>query len=185
MNSTFQFENISIFQHGQMVHETYNLLLNAFKNHDVDFIEKWTKGLSKDFISLLIENQYDMETMEIYHVYHDCGKPFCREIDAQGKQHFPYHAEISTKIFEQCFNNNVVKDLIFHDMYFHNLKSNDLQKWLEENKDNKVFLCSLLLTAWSEIIANSSMFGGENSTSFKIKRKSLIGAGKKLQSMYI
>ena len=46
-----------------------------------------------------------------------------------------------------------------------------------ENKQN---LANLYLTAWSEILANSTMFGGKESDSFKIKRKKLIQAGKKL-----
>ena len=65
-------------------------------------------------------------------------------------------------------------------MNFHTLKSEELLHWLKENQDRKMFLCSLYLTAWAEIIANSTMFGGFESTSFKIKRKSLISAGKKL-----
>jgi len=41
---------------------------------------------------------------------------------------------------------------------------------------------SLYLTAWAELEANSSMFGGHESTSYKIKKKRLIQQGKKLRS---
>ena len=41
------------------------------------------------------------------------------------------------------------------------------------------YAITLYLTAWAELIANSKMFGGYGSTSFKIKRKALIQAGKK------
>jgi hypothetical protein len=68
-------------------------------------------------------------------------------------------------------------------MKFHTLKGEELTAWLEENKKNPKMLCSLYLTAWAEIIANSSMFGGAESTSFKIKKKCLISAGKKLMAI--
>lgn len=38
---------------------------------------------------------------------------------------------------------------------------------------------TLYFTAWAEIMANSKMFGGFDSTSFKIKKKALISAAKK------
>ena len=59
-------------------------------------------------------------------------------------------------------------------MIFHKLSSEDLDLWIENNKTNKYLIASLYITAIAEVIANSSMFGGINSDSFKIKRKKTI-----------
>lgn len=117
--------------------------------------------------------------MKHYQIYHDCGKPYCRTIDEDGKQHFPNHAQISSDIYAKYFDNSLVKQLILDDMNFHILKSAEIQKWFESVKD-PYYLCSLYMTAWAEVISNSVMFGGKDSISYKIKRKGLISAGKKL-----
>lgn len=184
MNDTFQFENITIYVHGEMVHDSYLKLINALNNNNEAYLQKWTGGFSEDFKDLLLENQYDMNTMQQYHIYHDCGKPYCRTIDENGRQHFADHAKVSKEVYEQYFDNATIASLIENDMQFHTLKGEELSSWLETNKNNKKFLASLYLTAWSEIIANSSMFGGEESISFKIKKKALIKAGKKLIQSY-
>jgi hypothetical protein len=54
-------------------------------------------------------------------------------------------------------------------MDFHTLKNEQL-----EHIANSKYGFSLYLTAWAELIANSKMFGGYDSVSFKIKRKKLI-----------
>lgn len=183
MNNTFQFENITIYQHGEMVHNSYLQFINALSNNDEDYLKKWTNGFSDEDILFLLDNQYDIETMKEYHLYHDCGKPYCKTIDENGKQHFPNHASISKKIYQKYFNNNLIASLIENDMQFHTLKGDELFSWLNANKDNRKFLASLHLTAWSEIISNSSMFGGEESISFKIKKKVLIKSFKKLRHL--
>jgi len=42
---------------------------------------------------------------------------------------------------------------------------------------------TLYFTAWAELEANASMFGGHDSDSYKIKKKRLIKAGKKLYNV--
>ena len=63
---------------------------------------------------------------------------------------------------------------MLHDMDFHIKRGDDLVDTWELD-----IAISLYLAAWAEIYANSQMFGGINSESFKIKRKRLIQAGKK------
>lgn len=59
-------------------------------------------------------------------------------------------------------------------MDFHSLRGDDIiELWKQP------YAATLYFTAWAEIIANSQMFGGFDSTSFKIKKKALIQAGKK------
>jgi hypothetical protein len=111
----------------------------------------------------------------MYHVFHDCGKPACQTIDEQGRKHFPDHAKWSKEQYVRIFGENgTVPELIGSDMDFHTKSGEDLAHlW------NSPLALTLYFTAWAEIIANSQMFGGFDSTSFKIKKKKLIQAGKK------
>lgn len=58
--------------------------------------------------------------------------------------------------------------LIEHDMDMHTMKPADLEGYRHFD-----LAPALLLTAWAELNANCIMFGGTESTSFKIKAKSL------------
>lgn len=180
MCNTFQFEKINIYQHGEMVHQSYNNLLLEYNRNNDDYCENILGIKDVDFLKYLFNNQYIYEIMKHYHFYHDCGKPYCKEIDSNGKQHFPNHAKVSAQIYSKYFDCKDIEALIANDMCFHTYKGDQLQAWLLENKSHIRMLCSLYLTAWAEIMANSSMFGGFESTNFKIKRKALISAGKKL-----
>jgi hypothetical protein len=117
--------------------------------------------------------------IDTYQIYHDCGKPFCLEIDENGKRHYPDHANISANIWlsleEKSKHDDIIADLMRHDMDFHTLRGDELTElW-------KNYLApTLYFTAWAELFANSKMFGGTESDSFKIKKKRLIQAGKKL-----
>lgn len=183
MHSTYQFENIDMLAHGKMVSESYSNLLLEYNVNNYDYFTNIFGIKDIEFIKYLFNNQYDHEVMENYHIYHDCGKPHCREIDSNGRQHFPNHAQVSSNIYSQYFDCKEIENLISNDMCFHTYKGEELQNWLADNKANTHMLCSLYLTAWAEIIANSSMFGGFDSTSFKIKRKALISPGKKLYAL--
>lgn len=124
---------------------------------------------------LLLSNLPDEKTLKLALIFHDCGKPFCRVVDIDGKQHFPNHAKVSYDIFNEVFNNGKAAQLILHDMDIHLLKSGDI----EEFKKNPNHLTHLLI-GLSEIHSNANMFGGIESTSFKIKWKSIQKNGKKL-----
>lgn len=172
-----------MLDHGQMVAKSYQDLLLKYKNDNWDYFNDVFGINDISVIKYLFAHQYTSDLMEQYHIYHDCGKPYCREVDENGRQHFPNHAQVSSKIYAEYFESQEIISLISNDMIFHTLKSEQLQQWLGDNKANPHMLCSLYLTAWAEIIANSSMFGGFESTSFKIKRKALISAGKKLRKL--
>ena len=94
------------------------------------------------------------------------SKPY---IDNEGRKHFTNHAIHSYNQYCIFSNNNIVSNLILNDMAFHTCKGDTKKSvWNIEHS------CSLYLTAWAEILANCIMFGGLESTSFKIKRKHLI-----------
>ncbi len=106
-----------------------------------------------------------------YHVYHDCGKPYTLEIDAEGRRHFPNHAQVSAEIFRRLFpGDEISARLIEKDMLCHTLKGEEAEKFASDPDAP-----TLIITAWAELHSNAEkIFGGLDSTSFKIKRKKLI-----------
>jgi len=110
--------------------------------------------------------------MEEYLIFHDIGKPFCKTLDDLGKQHFPNHANVSAGIWRTLGGNETVAFLMQHDMDMHTMKPSDIDGY--QRKD---LLPSLLISALCEIHANAEMFGGFDSTSFKIKFKNLERLG--------
>lgn len=170
MKNCFQFKEMNMIDHGKMVHEYYSDLVSNQK-YDWDF------GKVRDLIDDLLENAPSAEQLKMYHVYHDCGKPRCRTVDEQGKQHFPNHAHVSYETWLEAGGDEETAWYILHDMDFHVLKGDDLDSLLTDPR-----ALGLLLTAWAEIHANAQMFGGIDSTSFKIKRKHLEKQTKLLHS---
>ena len=117
----------------------------------------------------------DINIVKKYQIYHDCGKPYCLVIDDLGKRHFPEHAKVSESIWIQLFGKSTISNLIGMDMDIHLLKSDQTEEFL-----NRPEAATLLLTGLAEIHSNAIMFGGIDSTSFKIKWKKINKIGKKL-----
>lgn len=160
----------TILQHGQSVHKYYCDLyqhitggtplrfewrLPLWINHPVIRAQAWTPDELRD-----------------YHVFHDCGKPFCRTIDSDGKQHFPNHAEISAQLWRQSGGDAFTALLIEQDMDIHLLRPDGYQEFARRPQ-----AITQILTGLAEVHSNSRMFGGIGSTSFKIKAKRLFRAG--------
>ena len=127
---------------------------------------------NKDFI---LSNLVDRDTLKLYTIMHDCGKPLCIQIDEEGKRHFPNHAEISYQVFSKFYDNEVAAQLILHDMDIHTLKSDGVEEFSKNQH-----AITLLISGLSEIHSNAKMFGGTDSTSFKIKWKCLNQRGKQI-----
>lgn len=121
----------------------------------------------------------DLNLIETYQIYHDCGKPFCQTVDEDGRTHFPNHAVVSEAIWNSIGGDRTIGTYIRHDMDLHLLKPSEAHeyKYLE-------LLPTLLLTALSELHANAEMFGGIESESFKIKFKRLSKTGNILIQRY-
>ncbi len=129
----------------------------------------------------ILNHIHDLETIKTYNIYHDIGKPFCRVMDEDGKQHFPDHAQVSYETWMTVSDDETVGNLILHDMDCHTLKFDDFIKQGLSVKDT----CTLLITALAELHSNASIFGGIESISFKIKFKQLDKLGKRLcQNMF-
>lgn len=175
MQGCFQHPTQNMFEHGVAVHEAYSGLLSALvdkvPNTQCQCIPEWMIT-NRD---LLLNKAAPVDIMQAYHGYHDCGKPACRTVDADGKQHFPDHAARSEQIWLDAGGDVQVGRLIGMDMLLHTGSAEDMVALAKLPES-----ASLLLTAFAEIHANAALFGGIESTSFKIKYKHLDRRGKAL-----
>lgn len=161
MQSCEQAPGLNMLKHGQLVHQKYKDLITSSGHDKPDkFIDKIRNKLPPP------------EVLKAYHIYHDCGKHLCLEVDEQGRRHFPNHAEWSSKQFAYIFPDDTFSAvLIAKDMDFHTKRGEELCALCKSP-----FAPILLLTAFAEINANASMFGGQQSDSYKIKFKRLMKA---------
>lgn len=162
-----------MIQHGEMVHDWYCDLLEDRKY-------QWDFGKADVLIEQLIPLALDPLKIRCYHIYHDCGKPYCRTVDDEGRHHFPNHAQVSHDKWLEVFGSKEIAWYILNDMAFHTLKGTELANIIKDPRAP-----TLLLTAWAELHANAQMFGGIESTSFKIKRKFLEKNTKKMMDSWV
>src|SRR5271166_1748756 len=118
MKQCQQFPGMSVYEHGLNVVDWINdLYPNAI--HQTPFrkiwrLSKWVhdKKLTSKLLPLKILNEYQ--------VMHDAGKPYCRIVDENGKQHFPNHAEVSKNIWNEISEDSpeskIIGELIGMDM---------------------------------------------------------------------
>ena len=175
MSSCEQTKGMSVLDHGKSVKEYLFDLLNHLRNKTPLKYEWCLPQWVYEHSDFILSKLPDDRTLSLYTTYHDCGKPFCVEYDDSGKRHFPDHAEKSYEIFKQVFKNEIAADLIRHDMDIHLLKSDGVPYFCKNTN-----AITLLLTGLSEIHSNAAMFGGIESTSFKIKLKSITQRGKQI-----
>lgn len=169
MTACQQSSGQTILQHGEAVAQKYR-----------DLMEGNTTGwkLPDWFIkhgAELFKLTPIADVMEQYHIYHDCAKGDCLRIDEDGKRHFSNHAMMSAALWLSHGGDSLIGKLIEHDMDMHLLKPADVDAYKHLS-----LVPALLLTALSEIHANAEMFGGIDSTSFKIKFKQLSKTGQLL-----
>jgi hypothetical protein len=175
MKNCEQTKGQSVLQHGISV-----------KNYTFDIINHLRYGtpLKYEWVlpdwlyqnkDLILSNLPSDKTLKYYTILHDCGKPYCLQIDEDGRRHFPDHANVSYNIFSELFDDKVSADLIKHDMDIHLLKSDGVEDFCKNP-----YCLTLLLVGLAEIHSNSKMFGGLDSTSFKIKWKSINQRGKQI-----
>ena len=88
MKECFQTETQTVFEHGHSVWKYTQTILN--EDWELLILPQWFK----DNFSLIKNLIHDIETIQEYNIYHDCGKPFCITVDEFNKQHFPNHAEV-------------------------------------------------------------------------------------------
>ena len=175
MMSCEQTKGMTVLEHGTSVKNYLFDLIDHLRNKTPLKYEwklpEWVIENSEFILGKLPDDG----TLGLYTKYHDVGKPFCLEIDSDGKRHFPNHAEKSYEVFRQVFKNEVAADLIRHDMDIHLLKADGVEEFCKNP-----LAITLLMTGLSEIHSNAAMFGGIESTSFKIKLKSITQRGKQI-----
>jgi hypothetical protein len=167
----------SVLDHGRAVQGRSIALIHYLQTEN----DKYLKGFRVPewfvkYRSALLENLAPFVAIMAYTEMHDCGKPFCRFIDVNGKQHFPNHAEVSEAIWKTIgcdIESDRIGQLILHDMDFHVLRPDDVPVFVA-NKDAP----TLMLVGLAEIHANAEMFGGLDSQGFKIKFAQIDRRGK-------
>jgi len=161
------------------VHEYYlDLHTHLFGGAPLKFEWRLPQWLN-DHKEYIKDKLLPLDIMRDYHIYHDCGKPMCVTIDENGKQHFPNHAEASYLRWKECSQesprNTRIATLIRMDMDIHLLNSESLTAFSQRPE-----AISLLITGLCEIHSNAAMFGGIESTSFKIKWKHIDKRGRQI-----
>lgn len=174
--------DLSILQHGILVSQYYLELYSHLQfNNKLTYTWKLPEWLyeNKEFILNML---LPLSTLTTYQIYHDIGKPYCKIYDLEDKKyHFPEHAKISSKTYERTNGSqDLISILIERDMDIHLIKAKDLDVFIGDSKLDHMIAISLLLTGLAEIHANAEMFGGIDSTSFKIKYKQIDSRGKQI-----
>lgn len=172
-----------VMQHGRSVREHYFALTDHLNGTvDLSLAPNWKLPAWLDTYSeAILASLPSRYVMDRYLTLHDCGKPAVREIDADGRVHFPNHAEFSQKVYRETFgvDSDVdVEYLIAHDMDVHMLKAAGVPEFAKHP-----LAVAQLLAALAEVTSNASMFGGIESTSFKIKYKQIDQRGKALMAL--
>jgi hypothetical protein len=175
MQNCNQTTGMTIWDHGNSIHDyfmdVYDHLLDQKLLKYQWKIPSW--AYHPEFIKDL--RGFDLETIKQYCLFHDCGKPFCRTLDENGKQHFPNHAQTSYEKWIEAGGDEATGQYILMDMDIHLLKGDGIQAFAARPQ---AFI--LLLTGLAEIHSNATMFGGIDSTSFKIKWKHINQRGKQI-----
>lgn len=177
MKTCEQFPGVNVLQHGQDVHKWF-VDLYSHLYLGTPLVNKWK---IPDWVySISRESLIDFKTLRLYHIYHDCGKPFVIIKDDKGT-HFPNHARVSKEVWLRHFpEEDQVADLIGMDMDAHTIKACDIEEFLERKE-----CASLLLTALCEIHSNAMMKDGIETIAFKIKWKRLNRIGKRYASKLV
>lgn len=162
----------NMLQHGESVRDRLFDLIEVTKGKTGKFewiLPDWWNSEAPRLLPLL-EDHY---TLEQYATWHDCGKPKCLEVDAEGKRHYPNHASVSANLFRELYpGRDRVASLIEHDMDFHLLKFDGVKQFCSNPQ-----AATLMFAALAEIHSNMEMFGGPESIGFKIKWKAFRRLG--------
>lgn len=173
MRSCYQFQDQNIYQHGLSVKQyLFDLLYHLRDGKSLKYSWKLPPWIY-EHKERLFKNLPSDKILKHYTIWHDCGKFKCRILDENGKQHFPNHAEMSYQVWKDCGGSEEIGKLILKDMDIHKLKCEDITEFVKQKEAG-----ALLLSGFAEIHSNAQMFGGLDSTGFKIKWKHLNSRGK-------
>lgn len=160
----------SVLDHGRAVVAHFRQLRRHLESGET--LADWWRipawASNPELLSLLVSDG----VLDEYQEFHDCGKPFCRIVDADGRQRFPDHAAMSEATWLAVGGNPLAARLMGMDMDAHLLKADGVAEFASRPE-----AVTLLLTALAEVHSNAAMFGGIASDGFKIKAKHLDKRG--------
>jgi hypothetical protein len=162
----------SVYEHGVSVRDHVFQLIDYLKTGTIKNDWRLPDWLTQ-YKSQIFESLCPLNIIEEYTIYHDCGKPYCITIDKAGRRHFPDHADVSARTWQDAGGCTQVQKLISMDMVVHTMKAADIDEFIKHSE-----AITLLLTALAEIHSNAKMFGGIESESFKIKWNQINKRGK-------
>lgn len=172
MQACEQTKGQSVYQHGISVKEHIFQLIAYLKTGQISGdwrLPDWLSEYRQQILSVLLPQ----DIIEEYTIYHDCGKPYCKTIDENGRPHFTDHANVSYETWLRVGGNREAAKLMKMDMIIHTMKACDIDEFITHPE-----ACTLLLAGLAEVHSNAKMFGGMDSTSFKIKWNQINKRGK-------
>lgn len=172
-----------VLQHGRSVREHYFALLDHLEGRiNLSTTSNWRLPEWVDtYREQIVASLPSRYVMDRYLTLHDSGKPAVREVDEEGRVHFPDHAASSEKTYRETFGeeaDETVAYLIAHDMDAHMLKAAGVEEFAKQKTAT-----AQVLAALAEVTSNAAMFGGIGSTSFKIKFKQIDQRGRALMKL--
>lgn len=183
MLNTEQTKGQTVFQHGQSVQTHFMQFVDHLKTKST--LPDWRMpSWASTHTQFLLDNLHSLEVIAAYTLYHDCGKPFCRTVDEDGRVHFPDHADVSRRVYLAATGDAVVAGLIGWDMAIHLSSAEEIEMRLK-SMWTTADAVTLLIAALSEVHSNAKMFGGIESTSFKMKWKTIEKRGKQICKFYM
>jgi len=178
MHDCEQTKGQSVFQHGESVRDYYKDIFKYIMGQETLYEWKIPDWFDK-YCKRIAQNQHNTKTTLLYTLYHDCGKPFCREVDEDGRVHFPNHAEVSKRVFLETFGQEDVANLIGWDMIIHISTADEIEHYCKNVWSIKDAM-TLLLVSMAEVHSNAALFGGVDTVSFKSKWKKVSKRGKQI-----
>lgn len=158
-----------MYEHGLAVRDRTRQLISHLQGGQLQgtwVLPEWLKQYRENLLGALAP----IETIDEYTTYHDCGKPYCL---SDGATRFPDHAEVSYRTWLDVGGSPEAARLMRLDMLIHTMKADGIDAFCVLPE-----AATLLIAGLSEIHANSEMFGGIDSTSFKIKWKQIDRRGR-------
>lgn len=162
----------SVYEHGISVRDHIFELINYLKAGTIKDGWRLPDWLTQ-YREQILKSLCPLEIIEEYTIFHDCGKPYCISIDEAGKRHFPNHADMSARTWQEAGGHKQAQKLMSMDMVIHTIKAADIDEFIKHSE-----AITLLLAGLAEVHSNSKMFGGIESDSFKIKWKQIDKRGK-------
>lgn len=163
----------SVLDHGRSVLATFAQLRAHLE--DGEPLPDWWRLPEWTRTPGLLDRLPEPDILAEYQEFHDCGKPYCLAVDAEGRRHFPGHAAASEAVWLAMGGSPEAARLMGMDMDAHLLKADGLAEFAARPE-----AAALLLTALAEVHSNALMFGGTDSDGFKIKAKHLDKRGRQI-----